>query len=175
MRAVTFALGLLLSVAVHGAPANEQVLDPLALDHELQALKEDVLALNRDLKVLREDLLFPASRQLAVYVSLDTEELFQLESVKLLLNDQLVASHLYSPHELQALARGGSHQLYLGNLPAGEHQLVAFFTGVGPHGRGYKRAAELQLTKAPGAKTLELKISDLERKLQPQFVMREWN
>jgi hypothetical protein len=175
MRAFTFVLGLLLAAAVHGAPAGQKVLDPQALDHELQALKEDVLALNRDLQVLREDLLFPANSQLAVYVSLDTEELFQLDSVKLLLNDQVVAAHLYSPRELQALARGGSHQLYIGNLPRGEHQLVAFFTGIGPNGRDYKRAAELQIKKAPGPQTLELKISDLERKLQPRFVIREWN
>lgn len=148
--------------------------DPQSLDHELQALKEDVLELNRDLLLLREELLFPASSQLAVYVSLDTEELFRLDSVQLLLNDRMVASHLYSPRELKALGRGGVHQLYIGNVHSGEHELVAFFTGVGPNGRDYRRAAHLTISKAHGPKALELRISDLQRKLQPEFVVREW-
>ena len=166
---------LLAAASCAWAAGEEEMLDPQTLDHELQALKEEVLAVNRDLLVLREDLLFPASSQLAVYVSLDTEELFKLDSVQLLLNDKVIASHMYSPGELKALARGGVHQLYIGNVNSGEHELVAFFTGVGPNGRDYRRGAELKLEKGHTPKSLELRISDLKRKLQPEFVVREWN
>src|SRR5690625_1085919 len=113
---------MLLCLALSPALAAEEndSLDPNALDHELQALKEDVLTANRDLLVLQEDLLFPSSRQIAVYLSMDRGSLLQLESVELQVNDKVVASHMYSERELQALSRGGSHQLWMGNLPTGE-------------------------------------------------------
>ena len=157
-----------------GPTAGDEPLDPSALDHELQALKEEVLAANRDLLILQEDLLFPASRQLAVYVSMDRGSLLQLESVELRINDKVVARHLYSDKELQALSRGGSHRLWIGNLPVGEYELVAFFTGVGPNSREYRRAAALRTRKEHAPKTLELKVSDRQQKLQPEFVFREW-
>jgi hypothetical protein len=148
--------------------------DPEALDQNLRALKEEVLGLNRDLLVLEEDLLYPASTQLSVFVSLDVGELFRLDSVQLKLGDRVLANHLYSEHELAALGRGGVHRLYIGNLKAGSHELVAFFTGKGPNGRDYRRAADLKLDKGSGAKYVELKIADLERKQQPEFVVKEW-
>lgn len=155
--------------------AEEQALiDQNALDHELQALKEEVLLVNRDLLVLKEDLLFPASRQMAVYLSMDRGSLFQLDSVELRLNEQVVSTHLYSARERDALSRGGSHQLWLGNIPSGEHELVAFLTGTGPNGRAYHRAASLLVEKQHDPKTVELKVSDLQRKLQPEFQIREW-
>jgi hypothetical protein len=150
-------------------------IDQSALDHELQALKEDVLILNRDLLVLQEDLLFPASRQIAVYLSMDRGSLFQLDSVELRLNEQVVTTHLYSARERDALSRGGSHQLWLGNIPSGEHELVAFLTGVGPNGRAYHRATSLRVEKQHEPKTIELKVADLQRKLQPEFLIREWH
>lgn len=154
--------------------AENELIDQNALDHELQALKEEVLALNRDLLVLEEDLLFPASRQMAVYVSMDRGSLFKLDSVELRLDQQVVKTYMYSPRELDALSRGGSHQLWIGNVPTGDHELVAFLTGIGPNGRPYRRAATLTVAKGHDPKALELKISDLQRKLQPEFVMREW-
>ncbi len=166
---------LLLSLPLAGAAAaTDQVIDPLVLDLEVQALKEEVFNLNRDLTLLREDLLFPADNQVAVYVSLDVGELFKLDSIKLTVDDRVVATHLYSERELAALRRGGVHRLWLGNLPSGEHRLVALFTGIGPHGRDYRRAADLVLAKGFGPQTVELKIADVERRLQPEFVVREW-
>lgn len=145
-----------------------------SLDDRIEALKQDVIQLNRDLLVLEEDLLFPASRQLAVYLSMDRGTLFKPDSVELQLNDQVVATHLYSPREQAALARGGSHQLWIGNVPSGEHELVAFLSGIGPNGREYRRAATVTVAKGHEPKALELKISDLQRRLQPEFVFREW-
>lgn len=166
-----------LALALWAAPvlaAADEPLDPSELDHQLQALKEDVLTANRDLLALQEDLLFPASRQIAVYLSMDRGSLLQLESVELRVNDQVVATHLYSSRELQALSRGGSHQLWMGNLPTGEYELVAFVTGTGPNGREYRRAAAVRVAKQHAPKTLELKVSDWQQKLQPEFVFREW-
>src|SRR5437879_2846674 len=76
--------------------------------------------------------------------------------------------------ELEALLKGGVQRLYLGNLKVGPHELVAFFNGKGPNERAYKRGASLRFEKGVGAKYLELKINDRQRKLQPEFEIKDW-
>ncbi len=145
-----------------------------SLDQEVQALKKEVLDLNRELFVLEEELLFPANTQVAVFVSMDVGEFFALDSVTLKVDDTEVSNYLYTEREAQALLKGGVHRLYIGNLKAGEHELIALFTGRGPNARDYRRGATVQLTKGIGAKYLELKISDRASKAQPEFVVKVW-
>jgi hypothetical protein len=64
--------------------------------------------------------------------------------------------------------------VYVGNLRAGEHELVAVMTGKGPHDRDYRRGTTLTFNKDLGAKYLELQIRDSEKKLQPKFAVKEW-
>lgn len=146
-----------------------------ALDAEVETLKQQVLELNRELFVLEEELLFPANTQVAVFLSMDVGTFFALDSVELKLGDKSVSSYLYTEREAQALYRGGVQRLFVGNLPAGEHELVAFFTGKGPHGRDYRRGATLVFEKALGPKFIELRIDDTTAKLQPEFSVKEWD
>jgi len=145
------------------------------LDSEAQDLKKELLALNRDLFILEEELLFPANTQVAVFVSLDVGEFFALDSMELKIDGKNVSNYLYTEKEVDALHRGGVQRLYVGNLKAGEHELVAVLTGKGPHERDYRRGATLQFEKALGAKYLELQIRDSEKKLQPEFRVKEWD
>jgi hypothetical protein len=145
-----------------------------ALSAEIQELKQSVIALNKNLRVLEEDLLFPANTQVTVFLSLDVGEFFTLESVRLKLDGKLVTSHTYSEKEIAALAKGGTHRLHLANLSAGDHTLSAFFTGVGPHGREYKRGTSLKIRKETGPKYVELKVTDSTSKLQPEFSVKQW-
>jgi len=144
------------------------------LDQRVQQAKSDVIKLNRDLLVLEEELLFPASTQVALFVSMDVGKLFELDSVQIKLDDKLVANHLYTPHEVEALHRGGVQRLYLGNLKSGDHEIVAFFTGRGPHERDYKRGATVKFDKGTGAGYVELRIKDSTGKLQPEFDVKVW-
>jgi hypothetical protein len=144
------------------------------VDADVQSLKKEVLALNRDLFVLEEELLFPANTQIAVFVSMDVGTFFRLDSVTLKLDEKEIANYLYTERVAQALLKGGVQRLYLGNLKTGDHELVAFFSGEGPHTRDYKRGATLKFDKAVGAKYLELRISDRESKQQPEFIVKEW-
>jgi len=147
---------------------------PETLDSRVQDLKGDVIELNRDLLVLEEELLFPANTQVVLFVSMDVGKMFDLDSVQVRLDDKPVASYLYTPAEVNALHRGAVQRLYLGNLRAGEHELVAFFTGGGPHLRDYKRAASVKFTKDTQAKYVELRIRDSMAKLQPEFDIKIW-
>jgi hypothetical protein len=145
-----------------------------ALDAEVQALRREVVDLNRDLFMLEEDLLFPASTQVAVFVSMDVGTFFAVDSVQLKVDDKEVANYLYTEREQEALKRGGVQRLWLGNMKAGAHEVTAFFTGQGPHSRDYKRGTTLKVEKGVGAKYVELKISDKAAKLQPEFIVKVW-
>ena len=144
------------------------------LDQDIQGLKKDVVDLNRDLFILEEELLFPANTQLAVFLSVDVGDFFSLDSVQLKLDQKEVINYLYTPRERDALLKGGVQRLYLGNLKVGAHELVAFFSGSGPNARAYKRGASLRFEKGVGAKYLELKINDRQRKLEPEFEIKDW-
>ena len=175
MLLTLWALAAFVAIAQAGAqdaPAPAAVRS--VLDAEVQELRREVVDLNRDLFMLEEDLLFPASTQIAVFVSMDVGTFFALDSVQIKVDDKEVANYLYTARELEALRRGGVHRIWLGNLKAGEHEIVAFFTGQGTHERDYKRGATLTVEKGVGAKYVELKISDRLRKLQPEFVVRVW-
>ncbi len=187
-------LALLLAVALAGAvraqdapqpaaapadaPAQEAPVpapgETRALDSEVQDLKKEVVDLNKDLFILEEELLFPANTQVAVFVSMDVGEFFALDSVQLKVDDREVANYLYTEREAQALLKGGVHRVYLGNLKVGEHELVAIFTGKGPNQRDYRRGATVKFSKAVGAKYLELKITDRQRRAQPEFEIKDW-
>lgn len=140
---------------------------------KVESLKESVLTLNRDLLILEEELLYPASTQVAVYVSMDLGTFFNLDAIKLQINGQLVASELYTDKQTKALYRGGVQRLYMGNLKTGEHEISAIFTGRGPQ-RNYKRGAKITVTKGQDPVVLELRIVDSTAQLQPEFSIKQW-
>ncbi len=175
-KLVIFFIAILITGGVFAATQTESNLDDefKSLDGRVQTLKKEVLEINRDLYVLEEELLFPANTQIAVFLSVDVGDFFDLDSVQLKLDDKVVANYLYTKREVDALHRGGVQQLYIGNVTSGEHELVAVFVGKGPNGRDYRRGADVVVDKGLGAKYLELKITDRSIKKQPEFVIKEW-
>ena len=188
---ITAALGLAalgLPVAAEDAPGLETDGGPQftegngaadaesfrTLDEDVQELKKLAVDLNRDLFLLEEELLFPSNTQVAVFVSMDVGEFFALDSVEISIDGKDVANYLYTDREVDALIRGGVQRLYVGNMRAGAHELVAVFTGRGPHARDYRRGAALEFEKGIGPKYIELTISDRAQRLQPEFVVKEW-
>lgn len=145
-----------------------------SLDASIEALKNEVLSLNRDLFILEEDLLFPANTQFSVFLSMNAGALFQLDSIQLKIDDKNIANHLYTERELAALKRGGVQRLYIGNLPTGEHEVVAIFTGIGPKGRDYRRGETITIEKTTEPQFIEFIIEDDSGKEQPQFDVRIW-
>lgn len=145
-----------------------------SLDEEVQSLKKEVLDLNRDLFLLEEELLFPANSQVAFFISMDVGEYFALDSVNLKIDGKEVSNYLYTQREVDSLFRGGVQRLHMANLKVGDHELVAVFTGEGPHVRDYRRGATINIEKGIGAKYVELAITDKVSKQQPEFVIKEW-
>lgn len=148
--------------------------DSRTLDQEVQGLKKEVIDLNKDLFVLEEELLFPANTQVAVFLSMDVGSFFALDSVTIKIDNKEVANYLYTAREAEALLKGGVHRVYVGNLKVGQHEIVGFFTGKGPHERDYKRGATIKFEKGVGAKYLEFRISDKVPSHQPEFLVKDW-
>ena len=163
-------------------PVVEQITEPaplqveaspvesLALDEDMEQVKKALLALKRDLVILEEDLLFPASSQVSVFLSMDVGEFFQLDAVTIELNGKEVQHYLYTEKQVDALHRGGVQKLYVGNVKQGANRVTAFFTGRGPNGRDFKRATTVEFEKGFEPTFVELAISDDTADYQPDFV-----
>lgn len=144
------------------------------ISKEIQGLKKNVVALNRDLRMIEEALLFPSGTKYTVFLSLDAGRFFTIESVKLKIDNKMVTSHVYSNRQRSALSRGGVQKLHVTNLSEGKHNVTAFFTGLGPNGRPYKRATTLEFDKGRGSQFLELAVNDDELAKEPVFTVKQW-
>jgi hypothetical protein len=157
---------LLLSILIGLLPAAARAETPA---EDLESVRASFLELQRDLVILEEDLLFPASSQLAVFLSMDVGEFFTLDAVTVTLDGEDVTHHLYTARQVDALQRGGVQKLWLGNVKQGPHRLTAVFTGRGPEGRPYRRATSAEFEKTFEPALIELAIRDSEGKYQPEF------
>ena len=170
-----YLAGLVLAVSTSlmmlAQPAQAQDTDEGAatLGEQMEDVKQSLLSLKRDLIILEEDLLFPASSQVAVFLSMDVGQLFQLDAVTLKLNGDEVAHHLYTEKQVDALHRGGVQKLYVGNARQGDNEVTAFFTGRGPSGRDFKRATTVSFEKSFEPTFISLAISDETADYQPEF------
>ncbi len=155
--------------------AADQALSAVkGISKNIQLLKQDVVTLNKELRLMEEQLLFPSSTKFTFFVSMDTGMFFTLESIKLKVDGTMVASHLYSDMQRQAMTRGGIQKLHMTNINEGKHSITVFFTGLGPNGRPYKRAKNLDFEKGPGSGYIELAISDNAKLQEPVFEIKQW-
>ena len=156
---------VLLSLSWGVALANA----PQTPDQEMEDVKKALIKLKRDLVILEEDLLFPASSQVSVFLSMDVGEFFTLDAVTLKVNGKEVTHHLYTQKQVDALTRGGVQKLFVGNVKQGQNRVTAFFTGRGPNGRDYRRATTVDFEKGFEPTFIELAISDDTGDYQPDF------
>ena len=128
-----FALALLsfAFAAPAFAASKEQM---RSLDEQVQEIKSDVLGIAAELNGLEERLLYPSNTQLALFVTLPEGEKFRLDSVQIQIDGKLVAHHIYSFKELEALQKGGVQRIYTGNIATGGHRLDVSMIGKGSGG-----------------------------------------
>lgn len=154
--------------------ADKALTEVQKISRDIQTLKGEVIDLNKDLHLMEEKLLYPSSTKFSVFVSITSGQFFALESIKFKIDGRFVATHVYSEKQRQALLRGGIHKLFVTNLSEGKHQAVAFFTGIGPGGRAYKRATELEFKKRASSQYLEISVSDDTVAQEPVFEIKKW-
>ena len=156
---------ILLLLASVGFAQDVSREDIRGLDEQIQDVKKDVIGLNSELSRLEEKLLFPSNTQASFFVSLADSESFSLESVQLTLNGEIVAHHLYTFREIQALRKGAVQRIYTGNVQAGSHPLEVRFIGESESGKEYRATAAYTVDKQVGPKFVEIKIAGAESKI----------
>ena len=129
------------------------------LDEQVQEIKSDVLAIAAELNRLEEKLLYPSDTQVAVFVSLQADDGFLLDSLAIRLNGEAVAYHLYSYRELEALKKGGVQRIYTGNLGVGQHEIQVTMLGRSKNGSDLNHSESFRIEKSVGPKAVEINLA----------------
>jgi hypothetical protein len=141
---ITVGLAAWPSVGWSDGPSQE---DLRSLDDQVQEIKSDVLGIASELSLLEERLLYPSNTQVSVFVSLAEVEAFRLDAVRILIDGELAAHHIYSFKELDALESGGVQRIYTGNLRTGEHRLEVSVVGKTRAGKDYAQTEAFTFSK----------------------------
>jgi hypothetical protein len=153
---IIFSLSLLPVFSQAAEVTKEQI---KGLDEQVQDIKKDVLELTSELSRLEEKLLFPSNTQVSLFVSLAGDKDFVPDSMQIKLDNKVVAQHLYTYKEIEALRAGGVQRIYTGNIKTGDHDLVASFIGREKSGDEYQKSEKFTVTKAVGPKFVEIQIT----------------
>ncbi|WP_228744320.1 AraC family transcriptional regulator [Marinobacter salsuginis] len=145
------------------------------LDEELERLSAEVASHSERVFALEQKVLHPANTRLAVFLTLQSRDALDLDSVELFVNGQPVASHLYSDRERASLERGGIQQLFTGNLQNGEHELKTVITARSADDDFVRRESTHRFRKRPGVLRLQLSLEARAPDYEPRvsFVERE--
>jgi hypothetical protein len=140
----------------NSSPDQEQM---RGLDEQVQDVKSDVLSISQELSRLEEKLLYPSGTQVAIFVALTKGEQMRLDSVRLQIDGQLVAHHIYSAKELEALRKGGVQRIYVGNVTTGDHQLEVLVDGKLDGGADFSRTENFTFRKEVKPKLVGLTLA----------------
>ncbi len=150
------AIGIAMSLAAAGFAHASSDDAMQGLDEQVQEIKSDVLAIAAELRQLEEKLLYPSGTQVAVFVSLAEGDPLELDSVRIRIDDQPVAHHIYSFKELEALRKGGVQRIYTGNLQTGEHRIEVSVAGTLPGRAELDRTESFSFRKDVGPRVVGL-------------------
>jgi hypothetical protein len=156
-RAHGIALLVWLAVAGSGHAGSQDSMQ--GLDEQVQEVKSDVLSIATELQQLEEKLLYPSDTQVAVFVSLAEGDALSLDSVRIRIDGEPVAHHIYAFKELEALRKGGVQRIYTGNLPTGEHQLEVSTAGTLPGGSEFDETESFSFRKDVEPKIIDLNLA----------------
>jgi hypothetical protein len=153
------AIVLLIVVLMPAAIFAQQDKASQGLDEQVQEMKSDVLSIAAELSRLEEKLLYPSGTQVAVFIALAKDDHMRLDAVRLQIDGKLVAHHIYSAKELEALRKGGVQRIYVGNLATGEHKLEAMVDGKHEDGVDFSRKQLFTIRKEVKPKQVELTLA----------------
>jgi hypothetical protein len=157
-RAFVFALLLCLGGVPAWAQQNDQQ-QMRGLDEQVQEIKSDVLNIAQELNRLEEKLLYPSGTQIALFIAVAKGDQMRLDAVRLQIDGQLVAHHIYSAKELEALRKGGVQRIYVGNVATGDHQLEVLVDGKLQGGADFSRTERFTIRKEVKPKLVGLTLA----------------
>jgi hypothetical protein len=171
-RAFIFALLLCLG-SVHGWAQQNDQQQMRDLDEQVQKIKSDILNISEELSRLEEKLLYPSGTQVAIFIALAKGDQMRLDAVRLQVDGQLVAHHIYSFKELEALRKGGVQRIYVGNVVTGDHQLEVLVDGKLEGGTDFSRTERFTFRKEVKPKLVGLTLAG-PRSGNTPIALGEW-
>jgi predicted negative regulator of RcsB-dependent stress response len=177
--ALVFGLLLCLGSALGWAQQNNQQKQQndqqkmRGLDDQVQEIKSDVLSIGQELNRLEEKLLYPSGTQVSVFITVAKGDQMRLDAVRLQIDGQLVAHHIYSFKELEALRKGGVQRLYIGNVATGEHKLEVVVDGKLEGGADFSRTQSFTFSKEVKPRLLGLTLAG-PRSGNTPITLGEW-
>ena len=171
-RAFIFVLLLCLG-SVHGWAQQNDQQQMRDLDEQVQKIKSDILNISKELSQLEEKLLYPSGTQVAIFIALAKGDQMRLDAVRLQIDGQLVAHHIYSFKELEALRKGGVQRIYVGNVATGDHQLEVLVDGKLEGGADFSRTDSFTFSKEVKPKLVGLTLGGLSSGNTP-ITLGEW-
>ena len=153
------AFSLMTQPALAADPVASSTTPVQSLDEQVQEIKTDVLAIAAELGNLEEKLLYPSDTQLAVFVALAKGEPLEIDSARISLDGKLLAHHIYSFKELEALARGGVQRIHTANVTTGGHQLEVAIAGRRGGDKPFDIVERYDFSKAVGPKKLAVRLA----------------
>ena len=154
-------IAIALSLAGASALSQEQSQQEMrSLDEQVQEIKSDVLTIARDLALLEERLLYPSNTQLSVFVEMGAEDAFRLDAVRIEIDGNAVAHHIYTFKELEALQGGGVQRIYTGNVPTGSHELTVAVNGKRSNGDDFVSSETFSISKGIDPKIVGLTLAE---------------
>ena len=156
---IMIATAVFIAGSAHGASSAPTQEEMRSLDEQVQEIKTDVLSIAAELSTLEERLLFPSNTQVSMFVSLSEAQSFRLDAVRIQINGELAAHHIYSFKELDALASGGVQRIYTGNLGTGEHLLDVSIIGKLPNGKDYSQTEQFSFRKEVEPRLLGIAVA----------------
>lgn len=145
-----------------------------SLDDDIDRLTAEVIRHSASVHALEQQLLHPVDTRVAVFLTLHNRQALDLDSVELFINDQPVASHLYSAHERASLEQGGVQQLFVGNMADGDHQLKAVINARAANNRFVRRELVHGFQKRPGTLRLQMTLDARAPDYEPDVTFVEW-
>jgi len=160
LAARVFVCALLLCLgSVHSWAQQNDQQQMRGLDEQVQEIKSDVLSIAQELNRLEERLLYPSGSQVAIFIALAKGDQMRLDAVRVQIDGQLVAHHIYSFKELEALRKGGVQRIYVGNVATGDHQLEVLVDGKLEGGADFSRTERFTFRKEVKPKPLGLTLA----------------
>lgn len=153
---------LLLAITLFGASWAGVMAQPASkdqikgLDEQVQDIKKDVLSISSELLQLEEKLLYPSNTQVSFFVSLAAGSKIQIDSIKIKVDGNDAAHHIYTFKELEALRSGGIQRIHTGNIRTGEHALEVTLIGKTAGNAELKPVATYKFKKQVEPKLVEI-------------------
>ena len=174
LAALAFVFGLVLCLGNVPAWAQQNEQQQMrGLDEQVQQIKSDVLNIAQELNQLEEKLLYPSGTQVAIFIAVAKGDQMRLDAVRLQIDGQLVAQHIYSFKELEALRKGGVQRIYVGNVATGDHKLEVLVDGKLEGSADFNRTEHFTFTKEVKPKLLGLTLAG-PRSGSTAITLGEW-